>query len=265
MLNVDRSSLRSIEAPEIKSELKLSLPTRARFRSACFMAAAIMVAGLLGADRLVYTHFSERVNTPNPADLDFHARTHAVWDAVRIFGSAGGTVITMLAMLLFHSRSWRAAVVCVASIVVVTTIGFVAQGATGRIRPNHAMIAESPLISPHLQFMPFPQGLLGNTPTCFPSGEATAAFALAAALAAIWPNGRIAFFALAILGAVARLISGSHFLSDVSGGALLGYGLTTPLIPAFASLSARIPPIQELAQTGNFFNIRINGTHKSET
>ncbi len=56
----------------------------------------------------------------------------------------------------------------------------------------------------------------------FPSGHTTCAFALAAVLSHFYPRLRMAFFLLACLVGIARIIRGSHWVTDVVAGALLG-------------------------------------------
>jgi len=59
----------------------------------------------------------------------------------------------------------------------------------------------------------------------FPSGHATAAFALAALLSVCWPRGRLLWWAMALGVAWSRIYLGLHFPSDCAGGAVLGAGL----------------------------------------
>jgi membrane-associated phospholipid phosphatase len=56
----------------------------------------------------------------------------------------------------------------------------------------------------------------------FPSAHSITAFALAFAVAAIWPRARVAMFAYAILIAITRLVLLAHHPSDVVAGALFG-------------------------------------------
>ncbi|MCF8031761.1 MAG: phosphatase PAP2 family protein [Desulfarculaceae bacterium] len=56
----------------------------------------------------------------------------------------------------------------------------------------------------------------------FASGHAATSFALAAVLAARWPHGAPVFYTLAAFIALGRVISGSHYASDVLGGMALG-------------------------------------------
>jgi len=56
----------------------------------------------------------------------------------------------------------------------------------------------------------------------FPSGHATTAFALAFAVAAIWPAARSAMIVYALIIAATRLVLLAHHPSDVVAGALVG-------------------------------------------
>jgi len=56
----------------------------------------------------------------------------------------------------------------------------------------------------------------------FPSGHAAAAFAVATVLATKFPRARWPILAAAVAIAASRIIRGSHYLTDVAGGAALG-------------------------------------------
>jgi membrane-associated phospholipid phosphatase len=56
----------------------------------------------------------------------------------------------------------------------------------------------------------------------FPSGHATAAFALAFAVAAVWPHLRVVMLTYAVMIGASRLVLLAHHPSDVVAGALLG-------------------------------------------
>jgi membrane-associated phospholipid phosphatase len=56
----------------------------------------------------------------------------------------------------------------------------------------------------------------------FPSGHATTAFALAFAVAALWPRARIVMIVYALAIAATRLVLLAHHPSDVVAGALVG-------------------------------------------
>lgn len=69
----------------------------------------------------------------------------------------------------------------------------------------------------------------------FPSGHSAIAAGLAAVLYWVHPAGRPVFIILAVLACLQRLLSGSHYLSDVCIGASLG------LIGAWLALQLRWP------------------------
>ena len=57
----------------------------------------------------------------------------------------------------------------------------------------------------------------------FPSGHATASFAVATVLSEKFPRWRWVFLSLAIAIAASRIVRGSHFVTDVAGGAVMGH------------------------------------------
>ncbi|MBL8890556.1 MAG: phosphatase PAP2 family protein [Planctomycetaceae bacterium] len=56
----------------------------------------------------------------------------------------------------------------------------------------------------------------------FPSGHAATAFSMAVALSWAFPQGRLIFFSLAVLAGLQRIVSNSHWPSDVLVGAAIG-------------------------------------------
>ena len=57
----------------------------------------------------------------------------------------------------------------------------------------------------------------------FPSGHAAASFAVATVLARYFPEWRGLWYGVAVFVGVARVVKGSHFPTDVLGGAVLGF------------------------------------------
>ena len=64
----------------------------------------------------------------------------------------------------------------------------------------------------------------------FPSGHATAAFALAALMASYYPRWRYVFLAAALAVALARVQIDRHFFGDVLAGGVLGWYWSSWLI-----------------------------------
>jgi membrane-associated phospholipid phosphatase len=56
----------------------------------------------------------------------------------------------------------------------------------------------------------------------FPSGHATASFAVATVLACYFPKGKMVWFGLAAFIGACRVIKGSHYPTDILGGVLVG-------------------------------------------
>jgi undecaprenyl-diphosphatase len=75
-----------------------------------------------------------------------------------------------------------------------------------------------------------------------PSGHATTAFAVAAALALLWPRGKIVFYAFAFAIGLSRIMVNAHFLSDVIAGAALGLLTVKALRGLFQRQGWRLGP-----------------------
>ena len=72
---------------------------------------------------------------------------------------------------------------------------------------------------------PFSEHLLSTKGLGMPSSHVMVAFAGAAALARVFPRGRLLWYVLAAGCATARVLSGGHFLSDTVAAAFLGYAV----------------------------------------
>jgi hypothetical protein len=108
--------------------------------------------------------------------------------------------------------SWGSSTASVGAAVIVA---FVLESVIGRLRPDQADSALT--FTPLRAFTRF-----HNREVCFPSGEATMAFAMAYGLSRLVPRFAGLFYTLATLASIARLVNGSHYLGDVAAGALLG-------------------------------------------
>lgn len=185
------------------------------------MALLLIVAGFAGLDRWFYENVSLKTNVDTDLRHSFYHQSRWLWDAARWMGHPLGVALGLAAVVLLHPRSWRMAVLLGISILTADAAGYAAKGTISRIRPNQAQS--------HLAFAAPFSGFTSadDVKTSFPSGEATAAFALAAGLAIAAPGFEWCFYLLAAFCAAARLVAGAHYLSDVAAGALLGAGLTS--------------------------------------
>ncbi len=161
---------------------------------------------------------------PHALDLPVHQALRTchnplaerLWDTVAYLGD--GWVVVPVCLVLAGFGYWRrrelvqeVSLRCLGAYAI---SGIAAQGfkhVLGRPRPR--LIDE-----PTAQWGP---SFVGGF-DAFPSGHTTCAFALAAVLSHFYPRWRIVFFILACLVATARMVRGSHWVTDVVAGALLG-------------------------------------------
>jgi len=124
-------------------------------------------------------------------------------------------------ILVFHREHWRACALVLLSAAVGGLFYTVVKWTAGRSRPFKGVAPFDPFA-----LHPFARGLRGlihaEANLAFPSGHATLAFATAAALAHLLPRFRWAFYVIAGLAAVERVLEGAHYPSDVLAGAALG-------------------------------------------
>jgi membrane-associated phospholipid phosphatase len=103
-------------------------------------------------------------------------------------------------------------------------IAEILQMLIGRLRPDEALARDR-------AFKGLLERFQDTGALSFPSSHTAVAFGAAFALARFWPGpGAIALIAAAACG-LTRLLAGAHYLSDVLGGALVGYACAAILIP----------------------------------
>ncbi len=174
----------------------------------------LIVAGFLGLDGWAYAASLRYTNTPDELDRDFYRQTRSVWYVCRLPGHPIGAGLVYFIVLGLHRDGWRVANRGLVAVLTPVLSSWFVKMLVGRVRPNQA---GSPL-----DFLPPGAGFESGAAISFPSGEATTAFALAAVLACIYPRWSLVFFAAAGLTGLARLVQGSHYVSDVAAGALAG-------------------------------------------
>jgi membrane-associated phospholipid phosphatase len=181
----------------------------------------VLAAGLAGADRWLYVHLCQRINTADASERNFadlYQRTKPLWMLARLaVHFVGAAALAWVAIMQTPRR--RAVLAAALAVGVVAAGANLLQAAIGRARPNAAMSQWT--------FYPPLSGLIQamrghGQPDGFPSGEVAAAFALAAVLARVAPAFAPPVYALAALTALTRWLPGMHYLSDVAAGAVLG-------------------------------------------
>jgi membrane-associated phospholipid phosphatase len=75
----------------------------------------------------------------------------------------------------------------------------------------------------------------------FPSGHATTAFALATAFSLLWARPAALYFLVATGIAASRVLSNTHFVSDVLAGALVGVAATLYMRAVFRANAVALP------------------------
>lgn len=198
-------------------------------------ALVVIVAGFLGLDRWFYEHVSLSLETQDQfGNRDFYSVTKPFWLVCRYafgYGLVGLAVLVVL--LVLKPENWRGPTAALLAVVITALVVNGAQAAIGRLRPNQAPT--------HLAFtQPFAE-LFTKQKVSFPSGEAATALATAYVLGRLLPRWKAAFYAAGTLAAVARLVNGAHYLSDVAAGALLGILVARLFLDAVLR-SARPPP-----------------------
>ncbi len=186
------------------------------FRVLTGAAVVVIIAGFLGLDRWFYEHVSLNLERPDRVgNRDFYASTKLFWLVCRYaFGYGVVPAAVLVGLGVLRPQSWRKPAVGALAIVAAALVANGAQAAIGRMRPNQA--------TTHLAFTQPLAELFTKQRVSFPSGEAATALAAAYVLTRLLPRWYAVFYAAAALAAVARLVNGAHYLSDVAAGALLG-------------------------------------------
>ena len=161
---------------------------------------------------------------------DLADRHHALEGVLRFAAQDGQLLFLVLLAALFFARGkWRSRNgrhgVVAAGFSALLALGIAQLIATlwDRPRPYEAHPDDA-----HLLLAPSPD-------PSFPSDHATGAYAIAVAILLRHPKGGVLALTLATLVAVARVALGTHYPSDVLGGAALG---------TLAALALWAPPIR---------------------
>jgi membrane-associated phospholipid phosphatase len=186
------------------------------------LGISLVVIGLLGLDRTIYQIVSKSA-TPTRLE-DLNGPGHLLREVVRFPASIYGGLAVFFLILVVHPARWQRTVAAVVACLSADLTGSLLKMVVARARPDHA----GP--NTHLVFHPF-HGFARDAAVSFPSGEATAAFALATAVTLMYPRLRWPCYLLAAGVCAARLTSGAHYLSDVAAGAMIGTLVTRTLFP----------------------------------
>lgn len=178
-----------------------------------FLLAMLLWAALLGVSFLFDRRVAEWVrHTP------LYDRTSWFVAVLKVPGNFLFTLGVCVLLVLFHRRSWQAAVPLLISGPMVGAGYLLLKWMVGRRRP---IIVATPF-----DFHPFAHGFMGlvraESGLSFPSGHASLAFATATCLTAALPRGWVLFLGVALCVGAERVLENAHYLSDVVAGAGLG-------------------------------------------
>jgi membrane-associated phospholipid phosphatase len=169
-----------------------------------------IASGLIALTSLVDRPLRDEVQEDRSSGSDDAARLFRHMGQVEVFGTVG--VGTILAGVVAGDAPLRRAGERIsASLLVAGGTTTIVKLLVGRYRPNSGRGA--------YRFSPF-----SNSDASFPSGHATAAFALAASVSdeVRWAPATVGLYGLAALTAWSRLNDDKHWLSDVLAGAAVG-------------------------------------------
>jgi membrane-associated phospholipid phosphatase len=157
----------------------------------------------LGVENFLHTHSALQKTLKSPGEYPF-------------------TVVVAIVIAFTHRRKIQAGIFMLLA-TAISGVNGVIKWMVGRTRPFklHDDLAEPFVLSP---FRGGVHGLFDSRNLCFPSGHAALAFATAAAMAILFPRGRWAFYAVAVIVAMERIAENAHWCSDTVGAAALGIG-----------------------------------------
>ena len=156
-------------------------------------------------------------------------RSSKIAKVVKWPGDFRFTLFVAATIMAVDRKQWRVAPTLALGGIIAGLIYTVVKWSVGRTRP---FPRNMPTVPP-FQFHPFQRGIEGLWKAdnqAFPSGHVCLAFATAEVLAAFFPRGRYAFYFVATLVGVERVLEGAHYPADVAGGAIFG------ILSAFAAM-----------------------------
>jgi membrane-associated phospholipid phosphatase len=175
-------------------------------------------------------------------------RNRDVREFLKLPGEFGVVIGVAIVAGLVHRGRWQASAFVLAA-TIASGLNGLTKWVVGRHRPYTWLHEQSDRLRA-FEFTPFRdgwEGLLVSRNLSFPSGHAALAFALATALAMLWPRGRWAFYAIASVTAFERVWENAHYVSEAVAAAGLGVGVVS--IMSIATVRA-LPATREWLMTG---------------
>ena len=195
---------------------------------------------LLGVDTALFVFLNVTIATPLgdlvwPFITDYDKNLYirillvGVWLALMIRGGKRGRTAALLLILV---------IVCSDQL-----SSFVIKPLVDRPRPCHTVEGAPVVANVHLLV-----GCGGGR--AFPSSHAVNNFAVATLFAFFYRRARIWLFVWAGLVAFSRVAVGVHFPLDIVGGGLIGWGVASVILQAWALAGRTVAPWLKLEPTG---------------
>ena len=174
-----------------------------------------LLLGLLAACGLFMVFEFRGLRTTLALEMKGDVKRETRWLAQ--YGQAACTGVAALLVWQLDPRPDRGkrALLVIITVAAASVGAMIVKRLCSRVRPGHENAGT--FLGPTLKH--------ANRHESFPSSHSAAAVALTVALSAMYPQGAITFWILAIACAVLRYILDAHWPSDVLAGIAVGYGV----------------------------------------
>ena len=229
----------SVSAAVLESSAEVPQATTGKpIQRAVRKRALLVIAGLLASILVCFT-LDTRLNAffstgGLPGDLE---RTILLCEA---FAHGGGVVLILLVLLSVDTKRWRQLVVVAGCALWSGLAADLIKLFVHRLRPS--AMAESTLATDSAadaiaSFQGWGLSTISqlladhaHAQQSFPSAHTATAFGFALGLIWLYRRGSVAFFLLATLAGIQRLVVGAHWPSDVIAGAAVAFAITPIVI-----------------------------------
>lgn len=137
----------------------------------------------------------------------------AVFNYLSAFGHGAGCLIAVLLILNFDFERRRGIWLVLGSTILAGTVTAVVKVLVQRSRPFYEVTGAE---------MTLNEALSNNAMHSFPSGHTATAVSLALALSILYPRAQKLMLSFAAITALQRVVSQSHYVSDVFAGMVVG-------------------------------------------
>jgi membrane-associated phospholipid phosphatase len=137
----------------------------------------------------------------------------ALFNYLSAFGHGAGCLIAILLILNFDFERRRGIWLVLGSTIIAGTVTAIVKVLVQRARPFYEASGADLTIN---------EALSNNAMHSFPSGHTATAFSLALAISILYPRAQKLMLTLAAITALQRVVSQSHYVSDIFAGMVVG-------------------------------------------